>query len=210
VVGEPATPESLDQRLVAAALTVLADTPAEDLSLRHVAQQLGVSHQAPYVHFGSRRRFLAAVAGAGLREAADEAAAAVDAAGEEPVARLKALARAYLSFIRARPHVHDLAYGPSVAKSDHPMLQEAAIRYWSLLHDCVSGCQPPGVGETEVLRRAAATWGAVYGIARLGAFQQIPDSVPADVDALVEVTLEALFAGWSAGRSPGGGTSTRR
>ncbi|MGN6752801.1 MAG: TetR-like C-terminal domain-containing protein [Intrasporangium sp.] len=175
-----------------------------------MAQRLGVSHQAPYVHFGSRRRFLAAVAGTGLQEAADEAAAMVDAAGDDPVARLTALARAYLSFIRARPHVHDLAYGPSVAQSDHPVLQQAAIRYWSLLQECVGGCQPPGVDEAEVLRRAAAAWGAVYGIARLGTFQQIPDSVPADADALVIATLDVLIAGWRTQRSTGGGTSTRR
>jgi hypothetical protein len=30
-----------------------------------VAQTVGVSHQAPYVHFGNKRRFLAAVAGMG-------------------------------------------------------------------------------------------------------------------------------------------------
>jgi hypothetical protein len=48
----------------------------ERLSLRRVAKTVGVSHQAPYVHFGDKRRFLAAVAGMGLQEAADEAAIA--------------------------------------------------------------------------------------------------------------------------------------
>lgn len=204
------TSEPLDQRLVAAALAALADAPAERLSLRAVAQQLGVSHQAPYVHFGSRRRFLAAVAGAGLQQAVDEGAAAVAAAGADPVARLEALAHAYLSFIRSRPHVHDLAYGPSVAKRDHPMLQEAAIGHWSLLHDCVEGCQPAGVPEAEVLRRAATAWGAIYGIARLGTFHQIPASVPADVDALVTAALRALVAGWRAEPARGGRAATRR
>ena len=49
---------------------------AERLSLRRVAKTVGASHQAPYVHFGDKRRFLAAVAGMGLQEAADEAAIA--------------------------------------------------------------------------------------------------------------------------------------
>jgi AcrR family transcriptional regulator len=182
--------------MVRVALDALADAPAEKLSLRQVAQELDVSHQAPYVHFGSRRGFLAAVAGAGLDEAAQQAAAAVADAGADPVDRLHALARSYLTFIRTRPHVHDLAYGPAVAKSDHPLLQQAAITYWSLLHDTVASCQPADIAEEEVLRRSAVVWGAVYGIARLGAFHQIPESVPSDVDALVDATLDALVTGW--------------
>ncbi len=59
------TLDTLATRLVHAALDALAYTPANGLSLRRIAQDLGVSHQAPYVHFGSKRRFLAAVAGTG-------------------------------------------------------------------------------------------------------------------------------------------------
>jgi len=190
------TLETLATRLVHAALDALAYTPANGLSLRRIAQDLGVSHQAPYVHFGSKRRFLAAVAGTGLHQAAQEATAAVAAAGKDPVDRLHALARAYLGFIRTRPHLHDLAYGPAVAKGDHPLLQQAAITYWSLLHDAVEACQPRGTIEEAVLRRSAAAWGTVYGIARLGAFHQIPQSVPSDVDGLVRTTLDTLVTGW--------------
>lgn len=188
--------DSLDARLVSAALEALAGTPADTLSLRKLAHGLGVSHQAPYVHFGSRRRFLAAVAGAGLHQAANEASAAVAAAGEDPRRRLQALARSYLYFIRTRPYVHDLAYGPTVAKRDHPQLQNAAIAYWALLHDAVAACQPPGMSEPEVLRRSVAAWGTVYGIARLSAFHQIPEAVPTDIDGLIQTALDALVAGW--------------
>lgn len=58
--------ETLQERFVRAGLELLADQPAERLSMRRLAENLDVSHQAPYVHFGSKRRFLAAVAGAGL------------------------------------------------------------------------------------------------------------------------------------------------
>jgi hypothetical protein len=82
--------------------------------------------------------------GAGLQAAADRARATVAAAEPDQLARLHALADAYLAFIRDHPHVHDLAYGPAVAKSDHPLLQHAAIAYWDLLHDTVASCQPAG------------------------------------------------------------------
>jgi AcrR family transcriptional regulator len=190
------TLEPLDRRLVHAALDALADSPADALSLRQIAHELGVSHQAPYVHFGSKRRFLAAVAGVGLHQAAQEATAAVAAAGEDARGRLHALAGSYLHFIGTRPHVHDLAYGPAVAKRDHPLLQDAAITYWALLQDAVAACQPPGISEEEVLRRSAAAWGTVYGIARLAAFHQIPESVPADIEGLIHPAIDTLVSGW--------------
>jgi AcrR family transcriptional regulator len=189
---------TLDERLVETALLMLTDQPAEHLSLRRVAEELGVSHQAPYVHFGNKRTFLAAVAGAGLQRAADQAVAALAVSGDDPVRRLHVLMAVYISFIRERPHVHDLAYGPLVNKPDHPRLQRAAIAYWNLLHDTVAACQPAGIPEPELLRRCAAAWGTVYGIARLGALGQIPRSVPGDIDSLLHEALDTLRLGWQA------------
>lgn len=194
--------DPLDQRLVHAALDRLAQHGVEHLSMRQVAHELGVSHQAPYVHFGSKRAFLAAVAGVGLQQAADDARSQVAAAGPDARVRLHALVDAYLHFIRARPHVHDLAYGPTVVKSDHPALQQAAIEYWGLLHQVVADCQPAATSEAEVLRRCAAVWGTVYGIARLAAFQQIPASVPDPAHRLVHDALDWQLVGWQ-GACPG-------
>ncbi len=188
----------LEQRLISAALERLSVQPSSELSMRRVAHDVGVSHQAPYVHFGSKKAFLAAVAGVGLQRAAEEAAATVAAAGEQPLARLHALAAAYLMFIRTRPHVHDLAYGPVVAKRDHALLQRSAIAYWTLVRETVAACQPPGTSASDVQRRAAVAWGTVYGIARLATFEQIPPTVPADEDELVHAALDWLYRGWQA------------
>ena len=197
VASDAEVSPGLDDQLLRAALDLLAHEPAERISLRRVAQTVGVSHQAPYVHFGDKRRFLAAAAGMGLQRAAEQAAIAMSAAAPDPGARLHALADAYIAFIRDKPHVHDLAYGPLVAKADHPRLQQAAIAYWDLLHDAVAACQPPGTTEADVLRGCAATWGTVYGIARLAALQQIPRSVPSESDRLIHQALDTLRLGWS-------------
>jgi AcrR family transcriptional regulator len=197
IVGrESAEDARLDERLLEAALQRLSEQSSAQLSMRQIAQDLGVSHQAPYVYFGTKRRFLAAVAGVGLQQAAEDAASVV-AAHRRPVDRLHALADAYLAFVRTRRHVHDLAYGPEVAKRDHPLLQSAAIAYWNLLHDTVAGCQPPGTSEEDVLRRAAVAWATVYGIARLASFQQIPLSVPGPEDDLIHAALDWLYHGWN-------------
>jgi AcrR family transcriptional regulator len=192
------TADSLEIRLVEATLEMLRVVPVDQLSLRRVAEQVGVSHQAPYVHFGSKRRFLAAVAGIGLDRAAEAAEMTVGAAGDSPIARLKALARAYTEWVAHEPHVHDLDLALHIDKSEHPWLQTAAIRYWSLLHDTVGACQPPGVSEAEVLRRCTIAWGVVYGISRLAALDQVPAAVPGDASEHIDLALDALYAGWHA------------
>jgi AcrR family transcriptional regulator len=193
-----ATEGALGEALLAVALELIADQPAERLSLRQVAQRVGVSHQAPYVHFGDKRRFLAALAGAGLQRAADAAMAAVAAAEADPLPRLHALVDAYVGFIREQPHVHDLAYGPLVAKADHPRLQAAAIAFWNLTHNTVAACQPEGTSEAEILKRCVATWGTAYGIARLAAMKQFPAAVPAEPDRLLHEAIDTLYHGWQA------------
>ena len=115
------------------------------------------------------RTFLAAVAGTGLQSAADQVAVALSASGDDPVRRLHVLMEVYISVIRERPHVHDLAYGPLVTKSDRPRIQGAAIAYWNLLSGHRRGLSACGILEPELLRRCAAAWGTFYGIARLGA-----------------------------------------
>jgi AcrR family transcriptional regulator len=190
----------LGPRLIATALELLESQPVEQLSIREVAKRAGVSHQAPYVHFGDKRRFLAAVAGAGLEQAATDATNRIAAAGQDPGARLHALADAYVAFIDTRPHVHDLVYGPLVAMSDHPSLQAAAIRYWTILRETVAANQPSGIDEAEVLRRCATAWGMVYGLARLNAAGKIPAAVPADRAQLLHDALEAMVDGWLSDR----------
>lgn len=185
-------------RLVEATLVMLRAAPVDQLSLRRVAEQVGVSHQAPYVHFGSKRRFLAAVAGVGLDRAAAAAEARVTAAGESPIARLRALALAYTEWVAQEPHVHDLDLALNIDKSEHPWLQAAAIRYWNLLHHTVEACQPPGVSEADVLRRCTIAWGVVYGISRLAALDQVPAAVPGDAGEHIGLALDALYAGWHA------------
>lgn len=83
-----------------------------------------------------------------------------------------------------------------VAKADHPSLQQAAAAYWDLLHDTVGACQPAGTSEPDLLRRCAAAWGTIHGIARLGAQGQIPTSVPGDTNSLLHEALETLRLGW--------------
>jgi AcrR family transcriptional regulator len=200
--GADWAPGGLEAQLVHAALVRLESVSAEQLSMRKLAAEIGVSHQAPYTHFRSRTRFLAAVAGAGLADVAAEARAVVEQAGSDPFARMLALADHYVSFIERRPHLFDLAYGPSIQMRDHRVLQTAAIAYWTLLREVVGACQPVGVREDEIQNRCEIAASTVYGIARMGAHHKIPRVVRASPRELVAAALRTLDAGWNLPSGP--------
>ncbi len=58
----------LKQALLARGLEVLADNPAEMLSFRSLASDLGVTKNAPYRHFRDREHFLGALINEGYRK----------------------------------------------------------------------------------------------------------------------------------------------
>ncbi|MXG28833.1 TetR/AcrR family transcriptional regulator [Streptomyces sp. YIM 132580] len=86
--------------LLAAAERSLRAHGAEQLSLRDLARDVGVSHAAPRRHFADRRALLDALAESGFMRLGAELRAAVDEIGDESdlPARLHAFASAYVRF----------------------------------------------------------------------------------------------------------------
>ncbi len=88
----------LRDTLLAEAERTLREQGVEQLSLRDLARQAGVSHAAPRRHFADRQALLDALAGAGFARLADEVAAAIKDAGPDFRARLRATGAAYVRF----------------------------------------------------------------------------------------------------------------
>src|ERR1700722_14633836 len=88
--------------LVEAAAAEIERGGYENLSLRELAESLGVSRAAPYRHFADRRALLAAVAANGFDRLTAIYRNAI-ANGTTPQGRLAATGRAYLAFAAQRP-----------------------------------------------------------------------------------------------------------
>jgi len=67
----PTKSEALRRVVLDAALAISSNTGPDALSLREVAREAGVSHQAPYHHFGDRAGIFAAVAEEGFNKLAN-------------------------------------------------------------------------------------------------------------------------------------------
>src|ERR1700686_3355801 len=87
---------NLREALLQAAERTVRERGVQDLSLRELAREIGVSHAAPRRHFPDRQALLDALAEAGFARLGADLRTAGDRAGEDFQAKLRATAAAYL------------------------------------------------------------------------------------------------------------------
>ena len=180
-------------RLRAALLTeaerTLREQGIEALSLRDLARQAGVSHAAPRRHFADRQALLDALAEAGFTRLGDEVRAAIDAAGEDYEARLRAAATAYVRFATRDAALVDLMFTAKSA-GQSAALPEASARLFTAVDDLIGQGQQAGTlppGDPERLRLLLAA--ILQGIAALVTSGRAPAG---QTDALITDAV-ALF-----------------
>lgn len=93
----------LRRALMDAALSCVVERGVAGLSLREAARRAGVSTAAPYHHFESLEALIQALCDEGFAGLEAAMAAAGDAAGPDPGARMAALGCAYVRFALAHP-----------------------------------------------------------------------------------------------------------
>lgn len=181
--------------LVEAAAGEIERRGYENLSLRELAESLGVSHAAPYRHFADRRALLAAVAADGFGRLT---AIHRNAAGKTPLARLAAAGRGYLAFAAERPQmfrlmlVSDLLSGGKEAPD--PALIKAASESYLVFEDLVAATLDRA-DEAAVKAAAIVIMSTSYGFAllrmngRLRPFMYGPLTPSELVDAVLSIRI---------------------
>jgi AcrR family transcriptional regulator len=130
--------------LLAEAERTLREDGIEALSLRDLARQAGVSHAAPRRHFADRQALLDALAEAGFARLSAEVRTAIDEAGEDYRARLRAIAAGYVRFATEDAALLQLMF--SVKNSGQPgTLPEASSGLFSAVGDLIDQGQQAGV-----------------------------------------------------------------
>ncbi|MFP6654296.1 MAG: TetR/AcrR family transcriptional regulator [Myxococcota bacterium] len=171
-------PESLRDRLVAAALEILAEEGIEALTLRSVARRVGVSHGAPARHFRSLSDLRAEVAAVGHRMLL---AAMKDAAGKippdsGPLPLLAAAGRGYIDSALANPGLFALMFRPGDLDPENISLARDAPAAFDGLLGPIRVAQAAGWKPDHDARLlAGGLWSAVHGLATLwsqGALQK--------------------------------------
>jgi AcrR family transcriptional regulator len=158
---------NLRTALLAQAERTVRERGVQDLSLRELAREIGVSHGAPRRHFPDRQALLDALAEAGFARLGAELRSAVDGAGEDFQARLRATAAAYVRFATRDAALLELMFA---GKHREPSgaLHQAADRAFLVMLELIEQGQADGAlqrGESE--RVGLVLFATIQGIAAL-------------------------------------------
>ena len=167
---------NLQAALEDAALSLLETQPAARISLREVARRAGVSHNAPYHHFGDRAALLHALGVRAMRELVEAQEAAVDAA-TGPVERVRALGAAYVGYAAEHPQAFALVFDPEYCAPGDPDADMAPLitRNEELLaREVAALVREPGFAGRDPAALAAALWATVHGMAELVMLGHLP------------------------------------
>lgn len=148
---------------VAAAHAFIARHGVERLSLREVARELGVSHQAPYKHYASRDELLAEVIARCFARFTAHLEARRKSA--DPQRDLEALGAAYLDFAFRNPLEYRLMFAtPWPEGTGHEALDAGARTSFAVLREVLARRAPPRSAQRTELD-ALLVWSSMHGLA---------------------------------------------
>ncbi|MFJ8024601.1 TetR/AcrR family transcriptional regulator [Streptomyces sp. NPDC096311] len=181
------------QRLVRAAISLLAEQGPSAVKARTVASVSGLSTMLVYSHFGGIPELMRAVVDHGFKELA--AAFAQVPVTEDPIADLFAMALSCRRVARENPHLYDLMFGLSTRATYRP-LSDADLRLsgrspaFRDAHAHVTAACERLVNSGRVERQepevvAAQLWSLVHGYITL----ELAEHFVEFDDAVVQVLL---------------------
>ncbi len=188
--------QDVRQAILDAAAALFAEHGYQGFSLRQVAEQIGYSATTIYHHFEGKDDLLFTVADEGFSRFGTQLVAASDGASE-PLARLKAIGRAYVEFGLSYPTYYELMF---IERADFmlgyrvgerkPRLGSLDIVAQTIQEGMDRGVIRPGVAATY----ANALWAAVHGVVAMHIALPVIDRAQAEAtaDAVLELVVTGL------------------
>jgi len=165
---------NLKQQLLDSAAALIAEVGPQGFTLRELARQADVSHNAPYRHFKDKEDLLGAVAAQGFdRLTASMTEAMVE--GRTAVERLRLAGLGYVRFALSWPQHIIVMFETPTSHELRPEYAVSAHRAFQTLLDAISAVQAEGglpAGDPHAF--AIVSWAAVHGLAKLSSGGRLP------------------------------------
>ena len=153
--------DSLRRTVLEAAVSIVASSGPDDLSLREIARTAGVSHQAPYHHFGDREGIFAAICEEGFSLLADSL-------GNSATQTREAMFHAYVTFALTHPGHFRVMFRNDICNLDHyPTALAQAERAFGALTDFVASALGESASLDHIRMTATYMWSVAHGLATL-------------------------------------------
>ena len=182
----------LRKALIAAGMDLIRQRAADDLSLREVARQVGVSATAIYRHFPDKQALLYALCVEGAEALAGfQRKARDDAKGG--VKGFEAAARAYIYFALENPGLYRLMMATKASRDIYDAEATAMSGPMELMKSSIAEVMPQNATAQEQKVAVLHAWSLVHGISMLMLDGLVsPDG--AVIDALVSMPLDQIIA----------------
>lgn len=164
----------LTTSLLNAAALIIKEQGVESLSMRKLADTVGVSRTAPYHHFKDKNALLCALAEAGFHEQEQRLLSLLkNSQWSTQTARnaFNEYVSSYLEYALEHSETYDLMYGRTLWKAGEPSesLKSASKHTFKTWLEWVEELQKDGVlpSDNTPLRIGQTTWASLHGLARL-------------------------------------------
>ena len=176
----------LRKSLITSATKMLQESEIESLSLRKLAERVGVSRTAAYHHFKDKNDLLSAIAAQGFMQWQHQA----EQTFNDPALSVKQMYQEfvhnYVQFAYQNPAIYQLMFGNTLWKNNNSSNELKDIAYPSFQYQVqiVKTLQAKGLMSTSqsALRLAQVTWATLHGLAQL-----VIDGIYADASHLNEM-----------------------
>lgn len=159
-------PPNLREKVLKAAVKYVADSGPDGLSFRQIAADAGVSHQAPYHHFGDRGAIFSEIALQGFRKFTTAMSAPVH--GEEDPDLAVRMCERYVNFALANKGHFRVMFRADLCRMDEsPETERAADDAFGTLLKAVGEILGPSASINEIRVQATAMWSVAHGLATL-------------------------------------------
>lgn len=159
----------LKRRLVEEAIVMLREGGLESLSLRRLAERVGVSQTALYHHLQDKQGLLCAMGEEGIRRF-DEAVRQEESGDQTPEARFEYFITGYVQFALSYPELYELMFGRTTWRGGTtPSFEQAARSSFRAYAEMVATLQQSGQLSSglNALRLAQVIWGTLHGLCRM-------------------------------------------
>ena len=157
--------EDIKSRIIAAARALYFERGPDAVTMRGVAERVGVTATALYRHFADKDALLREIMGEGSRLLGSHLFRALEA--PTPLERLWATANAYLDFAVAQPQAYRALYEAGKVEEGSPIqLQRGAMRRFlrDRVREAMDACVvAPGDPDGTAL----SVWAMLHGLASL-------------------------------------------
>jgi len=182
--------EELRQTILDAAREAFVGGGYESVSMRTIAQRIGCSHGALYLHFKDKREIFDAIVEESFGQL-EAALRGLKVIGNDPVKRAKKAARAYVDFGLSNPHAYEFAFVLNRPEGSPRPRPHAA---YDLLRALVKRCiDEKRFRAMDADVASQALWTAVHGVTAMMIAR--PDFPWADRDAVIRRVIDSAVEG---------------